>query len=71
VLPEWGPGLIGDKANSVIFDNSKIKSVVPGWTATIPFWQGARQIIDWFDADLSRRVVDPELDAALSRLAER
>jgi nucleoside-diphosphate-sugar epimerase len=68
-LPEWGPGLIGDKANSVVFDNSKIKSIVPGWNATIPFWQGAREIIDWYDQDESRRVVDPAIDAALARLA--
>ncbi|MCU1440323.1 MAG: NAD-dependent dehydratase [Rhodoglobus sp.] len=68
-LPDWGAGLIGDKANSVIFDNSKIKSLVPGWNATIPFWQGARQIIDWYDEDESRRVVDPDVDAALTRLA--
>lgn len=67
-LPEWGPGLIGDKSNSVIFDNSKIRSVVPGWHTTIPFWRGAQQIIDWHDADASRRVVDGELDARLDAL---
>ena len=67
-LPEWGPGLIGDKSNSVIFDNSKIRSIVPGWQATIPFWRGAQQIIDWHDADASRRVVDGELDARLDAL---
>ena len=68
-LPEWAPGLIGDKANSVIFDNSKIKAIAPGWRATIPFWRGAQQILDWYDADDSRRVVDAELDATLDGLA--
>lgn len=67
-LPSWGPGLIGDKANSVIFDNSKIKAIAPGWRATIPFWRGAQQIIDWYDADDSRRVVDTALDATLDGL---
>ncbi len=44
--PEWGAGLLGDKAHSMVFDNSKIKSFVPGWMATVPFWQGARQIVN-------------------------
>ena len=42
--PEWGAGLLGDKAHSVIFDNSKVRSVVPGWRAVVPFEQGAREI---------------------------
>ncbi|PJJ71094.1 nucleoside-diphosphate-sugar epimerase [Diaminobutyricimonas aerilata] len=70
-LPDLGPGLVGDKANSVIFDNSKVKSLVPEYTATIPYWKGAREVLEWFDADESRRVVDHELDAAFDRLVER
>jgi nucleoside-diphosphate-sugar epimerase len=65
---EWGAGLLGDKAHSMVFDNSKIKAVVPGWVATVPFAQGAREIVDWFDADPSRQVVEPELDAVMDRL---
>ncbi|MEA9985874.1 NAD-dependent epimerase/dehydratase family protein [Subtercola sp. RTI3] len=70
-FPEWGPGLVGDKAHSVIFDNSKVKALVPGWVATVPFWQGARQIVEWFDADGSRRQNDPALDARVDALIAR
>ena len=42
----------------------------PGWVATVPFAQGAREIVDWHDADPSRRVVDAGLDATMDRLAE-
>jgi nucleoside-diphosphate-sugar epimerase len=70
-LPEWGPGLVGDKANSVVFDNSKIKAIAPGWRATIPFWRGAQQIVEWHDADPARRTVDAALDATLDGLAGR
>jgi nucleoside-diphosphate-sugar epimerase len=70
-LPEHGPGLVGDKAHSVIFDNSKVKSLVPEYRAVIPFWRGAQEIVDWHDADESRRVVDPQLDAAFDHLVER
>lgn len=70
-LPEHGPGLVGDKAHSVIFDNRKVKSLVPEYRAVIPFWRGAREIVEWHDADASRRVVDPSLDAAFDRLVDR
>ena len=56
--PEVGAGLLGDKAHSVIFDNTKIKRLVPDFAATIPFSQGAKEIVAWFDADPARQVVD-------------
>ncbi len=68
---QWGAGLLGDKAHSMVFDNSKIKALVPGWAATVPFWRGAREIVEWHDADPGRRVVDQRLDAAMDRLVER
>jgi nucleoside-diphosphate-sugar epimerase len=67
--PDLGPGLLGDKAHSVIFDNSKVKALVPGWQATIPWAVGAREIVDWYDADDARRTVDPTLDALWDKLA--
>ncbi|MBT2519171.1 SDR family oxidoreductase [Streptomyces sp. ISL-90] len=70
-LPEHGPGLLGDKAHSVIFDNGRVKSLVPEYRATTPFWQGAREIAEWHDADPARRVADPQLDAAFDRLVAR
>jgi nucleoside-diphosphate-sugar epimerase len=68
-LPEVGAGLLGDKAHSVLFDNTRIKSLVPGWVATTPFADGVREITDWHLADPARQRVDPELDAAFDRLA--
>lgn len=63
-----GERLLGDKAHSVLFDNSKIKGLVPGFAATIPFSQGAREIVDWHDADPRRRVVDRATDALFDRI---
>jgi nucleoside-diphosphate-sugar epimerase len=69
--PDWGAGLLGDKAHSMIFDNSKIRGVVPGWQAVIPFERGAREIADWYRADPARQVTDERLDAVMDKLAER
>jgi nucleoside-diphosphate-sugar epimerase len=67
--PEWGAGLLGDKTHPTIFDNSKIRSIAPGWRARIPFEHGAREIADWYLADPSRQVVDDRLDALMDKLA--
>lgn len=68
IHPPFGPGLVGDKTHSVIFDNSKVKALVPDYVATTPFTVGAREIIAWFDADPSRQKVDPEANAAFERI---
>ena len=67
-LPTQGPGLLGDKAHSVIFDNTKIRQIAPGWHAVIPWSVGARQVIEWYDADASRRTTDPDMDAAITSM---
>jgi len=69
--PAWGAGLLGDKAHSMVFDNSKIRSLVPDFQQTIPFHLGARQIIDWYDEDPSRQVIDARLDAVMDSLADK
>ena len=66
--PRWGAGLLGDKAHSVIFDNDKIKRLVPDFAATIPYSRGAEEIIAWFDADPARQTVDPEANDLLDRI---
>jgi nucleoside-diphosphate-sugar epimerase len=43
--------LQGDKAVSVIFDNSKIKRFVPEFEATIPFAEGIKRTVEWYEAD--------------------
>lgn len=63
--------LVGDKTTSVIFDNSKIKRFVPGFVATIPFHEGIKRTLDWFEADPSRQVIRKEtndwMDAMIAR----
>jgi nucleoside-diphosphate-sugar epimerase len=54
----WGASLLGDKAHSVIFDNSKIKRLVPAFDPKIPFSEGSREIIAWYDANPQFEAVD-------------
>ncbi|HEY3236718.1 MAG TPA: NAD-dependent epimerase/dehydratase family protein, partial [Polyangiaceae bacterium] len=58
VDPPTGAGLLGDKAHSVIFDNTKIKRLVPEYCAKIRFSQGIRRTLEWFHADAERQRVD-------------
>jgi nucleoside-diphosphate-sugar epimerase len=69
-LPTSQGGLLGDKAVSVVFDNTKIKRFVPGYCATTPFGRGIRRTLEWFDADPARRQVDGEANATWDRLIE-
>ena len=68
VDPSSGPGLIGDKMHSVIFDNSKIKRFVPEFVATTPFHLGIRRTLAWYQADPARMQVAPEDDALIERI---
>jgi len=63
--------LVGDKATSVIFDNTKIKRFVPGFTATIPFRQGIRRTLKWFDSDPARQIVRNETNAWIEMIINR
>ena len=62
--------LIGDKANSVIFDNAKLKAAVPGFTATVRADQGIRQTIAHILAHPELQQEDPEFDAWCDRVIE-
>jgi hypothetical protein len=54
----------------MVFDNAKVKALVPDYVATVPFAQGAREIVAWYDGDPARRVVDERMDGLMDRLAE-
>jgi nucleoside-diphosphate-sugar epimerase len=64
----WGAALLGDKTHSVVFDNTKIKRVVPDFAATIPYSRGAEEVMAWYDADPARQVVDQRMNQLVDRL---
>jgi nucleoside-diphosphate-sugar epimerase len=66
--PLHGEGLLGDKSHSMIFDNSKIKRLAPGFACTTPFAWGAREIVAWHEADPARQVIDPYVETLIERV---
>ena len=59
--PDWGASLLGDKAHSVIFDNSKIRSLVPNFNAEIPYQEGCKETVNWYLDNPKQQIVDQDL----------
>jgi nucleoside-diphosphate-sugar epimerase len=66
--PDWGASLLGDKAHSMVFDNAKLRQVVPGYQAQITFAEGAREIVAWYDEDPARQRGDLRTDELTDKL---
>ena len=64
---EWA-SLWGDKSHCAVFDNTKIRKLVPGFQARVPFAQGIRETVAWMDADPARQGVDHHANARWDRL---
>ena len=64
----WGAGLRGDKSHSMIFDNTKIKRLVPDFVCRIPFSRGAEEIMAWYDADPVRRKINEDFNRLCDRI---
>jgi len=60
--------LLGDKTESVIFDNSKIKTFVPEFKATIPFKVGIKKTVKWFEAEPGRMKIIAANNELLDRI---
>ena len=60
--PDYEGKLFGDLANSVVFDNSKIKRLVPGFCADIRFDQGCQMAVDYVMAHPEMHVEDKAFD---------
>ena len=62
--------LLGDKAASVVFDNSKIKRFVPNFKAVVPFAEGVKESISWFDSHPELQSIDQEWNRLMDQIIE-
>ena len=70
VAPGEKDGLWGDKSHCAIFDNSKIKQLVPDYRANISFSEGIKRTLSWFEEDQSRMIINPETNAMMNKILE-
>ncbi|MEN2740129.1 NAD-dependent epimerase/dehydratase family protein [Microbacterium sp. X-17] len=66
--PELGPGLLGDKSHSMVFDTTKVRALVPEFRTTITYDEGARRTIAHLDRHPELQAADDTLDAAFDRM---
>lgn len=68
IEPSFTGTLLADKAESVIFDNTKIKTFVPGFTATIPFSEGIKRTLQWLDEKPERKIFNAEKNQQMDNI---
>lgn len=68
IEPSFYGELHGDKACSVVFDNTKIKRLVPSFICEIPFALGIRSTVEWFERDEKRCRSVPQTDALIEKI---
>jgi nucleoside-diphosphate-sugar epimerase len=66
--PDSVGNLLGDKAQSAVFDNTKIKTFVPGYVATTPFAEGVRRSVQWFEAHPRQQTIDEGFNALSEKI---
>ncbi len=59
---DYNGALLGDKSNTVVFDNTKLKEVVPQMTTYILFHEGVRISLNNILSHPELQVEDPEFD---------
>ena len=60
--------LLGDKANTAIFDNTRLRRLVPGFQAHVRFDQGVRETVAYVLAHKECQTDDPEFDEWCDRV---
>ena len=68
IEPIFTEKLLADKAESVIFDNTKIKTFVPEFKATIPFADGIKRTLRWLDENPHLKVVNSETNQRIENI---
>ena len=66
--PDSLGGLVGDKANSEVFDNSKIKRFVPDYLCEVPWADGVRRSLAWFETNPEFQTIDHAMNSTWDRM---
>lgn len=66
--PVWGEGLLGDKSLSMVFDNSKIKNLVPEFVCTVPFREGIARSVEFYRHHPELQVIDTKFNGTVDAI---
>jgi len=66
--PDSLGSLVGDKSNSVVFDNSKIKRFVPEYSCEVNWAEGVRRSLAWFESHAEFQTIDHEMNQLWDRI---
>ncbi|NBC81903.1 MAG: NAD-dependent epimerase/dehydratase family protein [Bacteroidetes bacterium] len=66
--PDRGASLLGDKSHSVIFDNAKIKKLVPDFQCTVPFSQGVQEVVSWYRNNKKWQIADENINSIVDTI---
>lgn len=67
---DYEGSLLGDKANSVVFDNTKLKRAVPGLSMNVKFEDGIKQTVQYVLSHKECQKDDPVFDAWCDRVID-
>lgn len=67
---DFAGSLLGDKASTVVFDNSKLKRLVPGFTATVRVDQGIKKTVEYVLTHPECQKEDPAFDDFCDRVSD-
>jgi nucleoside-diphosphate-sugar epimerase len=70
VYPVAGEKLLGDKAEHGVFDNTKIKTLVPDFECRKSFRTAIRESVAWYDEDERRKKINAEQDMLIDNLID-
>jgi len=63
-------GLLGDKAHTMIFDNSKVKKLAPEFVCEIPYAEGVKETVAWHQENPDGEPESPKINDLMDRLAD-
>lgn len=66
--PDAQGTLMGDKMHSAVFDNSKIKKLVPDFDCPVDWAEGVRRSIAWFRAHPEFQTIDEAMDRTMNEI---
>ncbi len=69
--PQLTGNLKGDKSHPAIFDNSKIKRLVPEFICRKPFALGIRESVNWLREHPEQQNLNSQMDETIDRVIDR